>query len=104
MNIDGCNDLAIAIVTMAIDDWRNLCKCKRKDRNCRKCKDVKKDEPMPACVHRETARCNFKELAQFFREECHKYLVHSEIGADAILGVLLRERAVSKKSLPTRAK
>ena len=70
-NIDQevVNNIAIAVVRQAVDDWRKLCKGKP-----------------------ETKNRNFIELANFFENDCANYLVGTNTTADRIYKLLKRER------------
>lgn len=68
------NSVVNAIVEQAVTDWRNLCKCKRKDKNCWACRGVDHSKPRPNCISMATRDCNFKELEFFFGNECGEYI------------------------------
>lgn len=72
------NNLAIAIVRQAIDDWRYLCKKER---------EAKKEGKSF-----ETKDCNFRELTKFFKNDCANYLIGTNISANRVWVLLQQER------------
>ena len=73
MDIEAANNLAIAVVHRAIEDWRYLC-----------------------AGGKETRNCNFRELELFFENNCNGFLDGTSIPADRIYNLLKREKRVSE--------
>lgn len=69
------NTFALAIVRQAIDDWKYLCK-----------------------GGKEEGDCNFNELTHFFKHDCEKYLVGTDISAERIYQALLQKRYKAKEN------
>lgn len=66
------NELALAVVKQAVNDWRGLCEGKIK----------------------ENKDCNFHELEQFFEGGCGFYLYQTGISPSRIYRELCRERGL----------
>jgi hypothetical protein len=67
--LTGFRGLAMEIVLQAIKDWRRLVKGAK-----------------------ETGYCNFKELEDFFRYECDRYLTGTSMTGEKILKKLKAEQ------------
>jgi len=70
------NNLALAIVRQAVDDWRDLCSGNRI----------------------ENRVCNFRELEYFFKKDCFGCLDGTNISPERVYKRLLLERKLANKN------
>ncbi len=74
------NNLALAVVKQAVNDWRSLCEMSEEERE-----EVK-------------TKFNFKELTYFFKNGCSDYLKETGVPATKIYRRLALERRSSEKA------
>ena len=108
VNDDGIRLLALGAIEKAVDDWKGLCNsmctCGKvqylyedsaKKYFCTNCGKIARKQLQ---IKRETTRCSFKELEQFFTDgTCDTYLTGTSLNADRIWAKLCK---IYYKKLP----